>query len=101
MTCVESEDKNLKFGTRLTVAFQNDNGGQVSDPIVSSLPGPRGVFPKLSNEEIIEKWRVLVTPLIDEARRQKIEDLILNLESCERLTELIELLTLPTKNPLA
>lgn len=101
VTCVEAKDRKLKFGQRITVTFQDDSGNQIPDPIVSDLPGPRGVFPELSNEEIIEKWRLLVTPLIDDARRQKIEDLILNLEGCEQLTELIGLLSLPTKNPLA
>ncbi|KEF52650.1 uncharacterized protein A1O9_11067 [Exophiala aquamarina CBS 119918] len=101
VNCMEAKDRDLKFGQRVTVTFQGGNGDQASDPIVSELPGPRGVFPELSNEEIIEKWRLLVTPLIDDSRRQKIEDLILNLESREHLKELIELLSLPTKNPLA
>lgn len=101
VTCVETKELKHKFGQRVTVTFQDEYGNQVSEPLVSDLPGPRGVFPELSNEEIIEKWRLLVNGLIDDSRRKKIEDLILNLEGCEQLTESIGLLSLPTKNPLA
>lgn len=99
-TCVEKNDLKDKFATRVTVTFQG-NDGQVPDPIESHLAGPRGIFPELSNEDIVEKWRLLVNGLIDDSRRERIEDLVLNLEGCEQLTELIELLSLPTKNPLA
>lgn len=99
--CSEVNDLKNKFATKVTIYFQADGGNQVSDPIESHLAGPRGIFPELSNEDIIQKWRLLVRELIDDSRRQKIEDLVLNLDSCEQLTELIGLLTPPTKNPLA
>lgn len=59
----------------------------------------RGVSPPMSNEEVVEKWRVLAKDTIDEERMKKIERMVLNIESEEDVTSLVELLTPETKDP--
>lgn len=99
--CVLSTDFQHKFGQRVTVEFFDDGAGPNKNSIVSELPAPRGVSPELSNEEIVEKWRLLMTGVIDDSRRQKIETLVLDLESHAQVTELIDLLAATTENALA
>jgi aconitate decarboxylase len=59
------------------------------------------VDPPLSNEEVVEKWRALTKGVIDDKRRQDIEDLVLNLEDCKDIALLGELMAGETKNPIA
>ncbi|KIW12128.1 hypothetical protein PV08_09403 [Exophiala spinifera] len=99
--CRESHDFKQKFAQRVTITFVEDEAGQGQEHLVVELPGPKGVVPELSNQEIVEKWRALAATVIDNARREKIEDLVLNLESCSDINNLIELLAPLTRNPLA
>lgn len=79
------------WGTKVSVTF--DDGTVLREEV----PAPRFVKPGLSNEEIVEKWRLLVKDLdgMDEERVEGIEKLVLNLEkegegAISRLAELLE-----------
>lgn len=60
----------------------------------------RGVNPPLSNEELVEKYRTLMKPVIDEERMQKIEKMVLNIDQLEDIDDLIKLLTPVTADSL-
>ena len=94
-TCVLTTEFKQRFAQRVTIDLVND------EALVADLRGPRGVVPEFSNEDIVTKWRSLMQDVIDDARREKIEDLVLNLEVCEDVGLLVELLTPTTKNTLA
>ncbi|KAM0247629.1 hypothetical protein ACHAQJ_009769 [Trichoderma viride] len=89
---------NQEFGkmrTRVTVWLRGR-----SDPIIADRELAKSVMPTLSNDEILEKWRNITANVIDDERRQKIEDVVLNLEDCNDLGVLTELLIGATKNPI-
>jgi aconitate decarboxylase len=69
-----------------------------------SVDAARGVKPPLSNDEIVEKFRMLTTDVIAAglAAAAKIEKIVLELESLEDVSKLVELLLGGmTKNPIA
>ena len=69
--------------------------------LTHQVDAPRGVDPPLSNEEILEKWRLLTRDVVDAERARKIENIVLRLEECEDISLLLELLGGVTKNPIA
>jgi aconitate decarboxylase len=93
-TCELNNDFS-KLRTRVTIWLKSR-----SDPIVSDRETAKSLSPPLSNHEILEKWRNITANVIDDERRQKIEDVILNLENCSDLGILSELLLGATKNPI-
>jgi aconitate decarboxylase len=93
--CVQTEEFNTKWAQRITVTFKDKS------TIVEQVQSQRGVDPPLSNEEVVEKWRALTKGVIDDKRRQDIEDLVLNLEDCKDIALLGELMAGETKNPIA
>ena len=93
--CVQTEEFNTKWAQRITVTFKDKS------TIVEQVQSQRGVDPPLSNEEVVEKWRALTKGVIDDKRRQDIEDLVLNLEDCKDIALLGELMVGETKNPIA
>lgn len=94
-TCEHNPDFS-KFAQRVTVTFADGK-----PTLQQMLEGPRGVMPPLSNEEIRDKWRALTQGIIDNARRDAIESIILDLENSADLDELIALLAGTTKDPLS
>lgn len=84
-----------KLRTRVTVWLKGR-----SDPVVADRETAKSLMPPLSNREILEKWRNITANVIDDERRQKIEDVVLNLEDCSNLGVLSELLMGVTKNPI-
>lgn len=94
--CVLNLGLKNRFAQRVTIELHD-----ASEPLVAALQGPRGVTPEFSNEDIVEKWRLLAATVIDNERRDKIERLVLHLEECRDVGLLIDLLTPETKNPLA
>jgi aconitate decarboxylase len=66
-----------------------------------TLQWQKGVSPPLTNEEILQKWRMLAGEVIDEGRMLNIESLVLSLEECEDIALLGELMAGITKNPIA
>ena len=89
-------NKNLPkiWHQRVTIQFED---GSVIGQYLEKM---KGVDPVITNEEIVEKYRLVLDGVIDEERRNKIEDFVLNIEKAKEITELIDLLSLPTKNPI-
>nr|POE93233.1 cis-aconitate decarboxylase [Quercus suber] len=61
---------------------------------------PKGISPPASNEDVVAKWRSLVTGILDDARRQAIERMVLHLEDLENVQDLINLLADDVKCPI-
>lgn len=89
-------DASGKFRTRVTVSFK-DGTATVSHEVA----GAKGDDPPLTNEEILEKFRHITQGVIDDERRRRIEDLVLNLETCEDVAQLSEIMSPETKSPIA
>ena len=81
--------------TEVEIAFED--GKSVKKYTTSQ----RGVDPPLTNDEIREKFRMLAGAVIEPERSEKIESLVLDIDSIEDISGLVELLTAPTRNPLA
>jgi aconitate decarboxylase len=82
---------------RQSVTIEFEDGEILSQHVEAA----RGVDPPLSNEEILEKWKTLTKDVIDRERAEKIENLVLGLESCDDILLLQELMGGLTKNPIA
>lgn len=93
----EFDKPNQVAGCRVRITF--DDGFTVEE----STPWPKGYDPPISNEDIRTKWRKLASSVTDSDRMQKIEDLILNLDTADdtAISKLGELLSLPVKNSMA
>jgi aconitate decarboxylase len=60
----------------------------------------RGIDPPLSNDDIVEKYRPLTKGIVTEERVEQIEKIVLNLEKCENIAALDDLLIGMTRNPI-
>ena len=80
------KDPKMGFRTDVTVRFRD---GTV---LRSSANAPKGIQPPVSNEDIMGKWRSLVSDILSEERRDKIEQAVLNLETADDMNQLLELL---------
>jgi aconitate decarboxylase len=66
------------------------------DDRVAFVEHPRGgLLHPLANDEVVEKFRTLVAPLLEPARAEAIERAVLELEKVTDATELVELLAAP------
>ncbi|KAH6658758.1 immune-responsive protein [Truncatella angustata] len=85
-----NKDKTTMWFQRVTIVFKDET----SEKVQVFVEAPRGVKPLLTNEEILKKWRMLTQAVIDVETRQKIENLVLSLDSDsdDDLGELVELL---------
>jgi aconitate decarboxylase len=81
----------MGWGQRMTVAFNS------KEKVVVEVAAPRGIKPLLSNEEVVEKWRMLTREVIEEQRRDVIEKYVLSLEKNGEIEGLVELLSKQTK----
>lgn len=97
LTTCELGDGFEKMRTRVTIWFKNEP----SAPISSDRVAAKGVVPPLTNEEILDKWRRITENVIEKDRRRKIEDVVLNLEGCDDVEVLGQLLVAATRNPIA
>ena len=93
--CKQTEGFGSKWTQQITIAFKDNS------TIFEKVLVQRGVDPPLSNEEVVEKWRALTKGVIDDKRRENIEELVLNLEDCKDIALLGELMAAETKNPIA
>lgn len=84
-----------KMRTRVSVWLKGR-----SDPLVADRQLAKSVMPTLSNDEILEKWKNITANVIDDERREKIEQVVLNLEECNDLGVLSVLLMGRTSNPI-
>jgi len=82
-------------GQRIELKFRNGK------KITAQVKAARGADPKITNEEIVEKWRGLCKGVIDDERRDKIEKLCLGLEDLDDVLKLEDLMAGLTKNPIA
>ena len=90
------KDKQTMWFQQMTITFRDST----RDKVRVFVPAPRGVKPLLTNEEIVSKWRSLTQNVLEDGKRNQIEDCVLNLGKGTRLSELVELLGAQTK-PLA
>lgn len=82
-------------GARVTILF--DDGVKVEE-IVDK---PRGFDPPITDEDIRLKYRKLASSAIDDKHRiERLEELILGLDRLDDVSEILEILALPTKNVL-
>lgn len=93
-TCEFNQDF-PKLQTRVKIHF---TGGKPT--LQHTMECPRGVDPPLSNDQVLEKWRLLTRDVIEPARAAEIEDLILNLEKCSDVMAINTLMAGTTKNPI-
>jgi 2-methylcitrate dehydratase PrpD len=80
------------YSTRLEVGLAD---GTTRSSFVEHPRG--GLLEPLTNTEVVEKFRVLVEPLIDDERARAIEQTMLGLDELDDISELIELLAAPVK----
>ena len=96
LTSCELNKELTKIWTqRVTIQFEDGK------EIVQYLDKQKGVDTPLSNEEILEKFRMVLDGVVDNERRDKIADFILDIESKKDMDVLINLLSPLTKNPIA
>ncbi|KAH8820271.1 putative immune-responsive protein [Xylogone sp. PMI_703] len=93
--CVESDTHKKTWRQEATVTFKD---GTV---LTATVEAPVGVDPPLSNEQVVEKWRTTVDGIIDDERRQKIEEAVLRLDTLEDIEELSKLLLGVSKGVLS
>jgi aconitate decarboxylase len=93
-SCEYSKGFDTMSAQRATITFKDKS------TVTAMVNGAKGVDPALTNEEIVEKWRLLTKGVIDDERMERIETLCLNFEAMEDVTELLDLLAATTKNPI-
>lgn len=84
-----------EMGAVVTIEF-NDGRPNLQEVVDK----PRGMDPPVTNEEIIEKYRKLTISLLSGDRQKAIEDMVLNLEKLQDITELTRLLSAPFQSDL-
>lgn len=81
--CVHQAEYDHSLETRITVQFLDHAD------VVEVVKMPRGVQPRLNDEEIKDKWKVSMAVLLDEERRQKILKDTMNIEELGSLDHLL------------
>ena len=87
-------DKLSAWHTRVKVDF--GKGYTVSHEV----SGPRTYDDALSNEGIRSKWSILADSVLSEERKVQIEEMVLNLEKLDDISQLMRLLETEVKNPI-
>ncbi|KAJ9609215.1 hypothetical protein H2200_006987 [Cladophialophora chaetospira] len=88
-------DKKKGWTTVVTVRFKD--GTEVD----TSVAGPKGITPPASDDDVVQKWRMLVRDVLDENRRDQIEKCVLELEKLTDVKDLVQLLEGAVKCPIA
>lgn len=86
-TCEHSQEFTKSLAQKATITFED------KPTLTTVVQSPRGVDPALTNEEILQKWRLLTKDIIDDERRLQIENIVLNLDSVEDVLDLGKLLS--------
>lgn len=90
------KDRKTMWFQNMTVSF-NDEAREAVEVFVEA---PTGVEPLLTNQEILEKWRLLTQDVIDRGARDRIEQIVLSLgHGADNISELVQLLGKQTKMP--
>lgn len=92
----EKFDKEKRMQWRTVVTVRLKDGTELEE----AVGAPRGIMPPVTNDEIVDKWRRLTRDVLDDERRQKVESLILRLESLEDVRELTDLLGAEARCPI-
>lgn len=87
-------DKLSQWHTRVTVDF-----GQ-GYTISHEVSGPKTYDDPLSNEGIRSKWSMLANSVLGAERKAQIEEMVLNMECMDDISQLIRLLETEVKNPI-
>jgi aconitate decarboxylase len=90
-------DKTKVLGWRTVVTVRFTDGTELE----TFVDGPKGITPPATNDDVVEKWRLLVRDVLDEKRIEDIEKCVLDLEQMSDLRELIRLLEDTVKCPIA
>jgi aconitate decarboxylase len=90
-TCHHNTGFQSKWTQRVTIKFKDK----------PTLTAEVNAIRDLNNEEIVDKWRSITKNVIDDVRRAKIEKLCLNIVSLEDITDLMKLMAVITRNPIA
>jgi aconitate decarboxylase len=86
-TCEHSKEYTQSWAQKATITFKD------KPTLTTVVKAPRGVDPALTNEEILEKWKLLTRDIIDNERRLRIEKAVVNLESVDDILDLAKLLS--------
>ena len=78
----------------MIITFEDDT------VIEDVMDAPKGYDPPVSNEEIVDKYRRLTRNVISKERQEKIEKLVVGLDSLENVEDLLSLLNGDVANPL-
>ncbi|KAI8578501.1 hypothetical protein K450DRAFT_247198 [Umbelopsis ramanniana AG] len=84
-----------KMCTRTTIVLMN--GEQLTTTVVR----PTGVKRPLTSDEIITKFHSLTSELVPENRQQDIIQFVKNLENCNDMSEIFDLLNFDVPSPIA
>lgn len=90
----EFDKPNKGCGARVMITFEDDT------VIEDVMDAPKGYDPPVSNEEIVDKYRRLTRNVISKERQEKIEKLVVGLDSLENVEDLLSLLNGDVANPL-
>ncbi len=94
--CRQVDDFDSPWTQRVTIDFRDEK-----PTLVKIVKAPKGIDPAMSNEEILQKWRLAMETVIDFERRKKTEDLVLNIQTVENIVDLGHLMAGATTNPIA
>lgn len=86
-TCEHSKEFTQSWAQRATIVFKD------GPTLTTVVKAPRGVDPALTNEEVLEKWRLLTKDIIDDDRRLHIENAVLHLDSVADIVDVVRLLS--------
>lgn len=90
------KDRTTMWFQTMTVSFNDE----AQDIVGVFVEAPTGVKPLLTNQEILEKWRLLTQDVIDRGARDRIEQIVLSLgHGTDNISELVQLLGKQTKAP--
>jgi aconitate decarboxylase len=93
--CEHNKELPKIWTQRVTVKFEDGT------EVVQYLDKQKGVDPPLTNEEIVDKYRMVLDGVIDDKRRDEIQNFVLDIENAKDVGVLIDLLSADTKNPIA
>ena len=83
-----THDTDNANGWRTVVTAKFSDGKEME----TFVEGLKGIMPPASNEDVVQKWRILVQVVVDEKRMEEIEKSVLGLENIGDVSELLRLL---------
>jgi aconitate decarboxylase len=90
-------DKDRGVGWKTVVTVKFSDGKEVE----SRVDGPKGILPPASDEDVVQKWRMLVRDVLEEKRVEEIKECVLGMENISDVRVLVKLLEATVKCPIA